>query len=299
MRIINFGSLNIDYVYRVDHFVRPGETILSENLCASCGGKGLNQSIAVSRAGSQIYHAGLIGKDGTMLKNLLKDSGVNVDYVQECDQVTGHAIIQVDQRGQNSILLYSGANYEITEAYVDAVLSNFAKNDVLLVQNEISKVGYIMEQAHKKGLRIIFNPSPINSGIEDLPLDYVDDFILNEIEGHAITEKDEPEQIVEAMLQKFHDSAVVLTLGKKGVLYKHADVTERHGVYHMPCVDTTGAGDTFTGYFVSGIVSGLSIKETLRKASVASSIAISRRGAALSIPRWEEVDHANLKLEPA
>jgi ribokinase len=297
MKIIDFGSLNIDYVYQVDHFVQPGETIMSNDFHVFCGGKGLNQSIAASRAGTDVYHAGLIGKDGILLKNLLCDNGVNVDHVMECDKATGHAMIQVNKNGQNSIILYSGANYEITPAFIESVLSEFDAGDLLLLQNEVSNVGCILETAHKRGLKIAFNPSPMKSNINDLPLNYVDWFIINEIEGHDLSGQTEPVEIADTILQRYPDCAVVLTLGKKGVLYKDAATARRHGVYKVKCIDTTGAGDTFTGYFISGIARGLELEEILKRASIASSIAVSRQGASVSIPNQEEVTNSKLELE--
>ena len=118
MRVVNFGSLNIDYVYRVDHFVRPGETMSAKSLQVQCGGKGLNQSVALARAGVETWHAGLIGPEGRFLKETLDRAGVHTRFVEETAGSTGHAIIQVDSTGQNSILLHDGANGRLTPEFV-------------------------------------------------------------------------------------------------------------------------------------------------------------------------------------
>jgi ribokinase len=289
MKILNFGSLNIDYVYHVDHFVRPGETILSNNLEVFCGGKGLNQSIAISRAGVSVFHAGNIGKDGEILKDCLEKSGVDITFLRKSDKLSGHAIIQVDKSGQNCIILHSGANYDTNEDFIDEVLCNFEKGDIVLLQNEINNIQYIMKKAYQKGLKIAFNPSPINKDIVNYPLQYVDWFILNEIEGNELSSKIVEEDIADKLLDKYPSCAVVLTLGKKGVCYKDNKQIVSHGIYDVKVEDTTAAGDTFTGYFLAGIIKELEVNEILRQASIASSISVSRMGASESIPVLDDV----------
>ena len=147
MKILCFGSCNIDYTYFLDHIVIPGETTDSASLQVSCGGKGLNQSIAAGRAGSTVYHAGKIGNDGDILRRILSDSGVNTFYLETIEEKSGHAIIQVSRAGQNSIILYSGANHKIDKDYIDRVLNDFSNGDILILQNEINNVEYIVEKA--------------------------------------------------------------------------------------------------------------------------------------------------------
>ena len=182
MKVLNFGSLNIDYVYSLDHFVQKGETISSDALNIFPGGKGLNQSLALGRAGVSTIHAGAVGKDGEFLLKLLQESGVNIDYVQFLDSVqTGTAIIQKDKEGDNCIILYSGANHKISKAQVQKTIANFAEGDFLLLQNEINEIDSIMKLAHERGMKIVLNPSPMNEAILALPLEYVDYFLLNEV----------------------------------------------------------------------------------------------------------------------
>jgi len=175
MKILNFGSLNIDYVYQMDHFVREGETISSDSLEIFCGGKGLNQSLALSKSGVKVWHAGAVGElDGEILTQQLEQFGIDTKNIKRVKNKTGHAIIQKNQAGQNGILLYGGANQEITKNQVDQVLNEFRKGDFLILQNEINEVGYIMEQAYGKGMRIVLNPSPMNRKIWSYPLHYVE-----------------------------------------------------------------------------------------------------------------------------
>lgn len=187
MKVLNFGSLNIDYTYQVDHFVRAGETMSSESLQVFSGGKGLNQSIALSKAGADVWHAGAVGAgDGDFLIEQMKKAGVHTELIEHLDGQTGHAIIQKDPAGQNCILLYGGANQRITKEMVDRVLTQFEADDFLILQNEISEIGYIMEKAHEKGMKIVLNPSPMNAKILSYPLEYVDYFLLNEVEASDI-----------------------------------------------------------------------------------------------------------------
>ena len=160
MKVLNFGSLNIDYVYQMAHFIRPGETAPCKTLTAGCGGKGLNQSIALAKAGTEVYHAGLYGGEAQFLLDKMQAAGVNTSLLRLGEGANGHAIIQVDENGQNCIILYGGTNRQITESYVDEVLAHFEAGDVLVLQNEINCMPYVMKRAHEKGLRIAFNAAP-------------------------------------------------------------------------------------------------------------------------------------------
>ncbi|MBO5416196.1 MAG: ribokinase [Clostridia bacterium] len=290
MKILNFGSLNIDYVYSVEHFVRAGETIASNSLNLFCGGKGLNQSVAFAKAGADTYHAGSIGKEGAMLTDMLRSAGANTDFVAVREDIScGHAIIQVNAHGENCILLYGGANHTISDAMVDEVLSHFGEGDMLMLQNEINNIPYIIAQAKKKGMIIALNPSPFTPEILGFGLDKIDWLILNETEGQEITGKEAAEDIISELGKSYPEMRVVLTLGKQGATYAYKGERASHGIFDTPVADTTAAGDTFTGYFFAEIMSGNTPAEALRIASAASAIAVSRKGAAPSIPTKDEV----------
>ncbi|MGI5905842.1 MAG: ribokinase [Candidatus Pararuminococcus gallinarum] len=295
MKILNFGSLNIDNVYSMDHFVRPGETTASLKMETFCGGKGLNQSVALAKAGAPVYHAGKVGADGQMLIDILGEYGVDASLVAMTQGHTGHAIIQVDKKGQNCILLYGGANQEITTDYIDDVLAHFEKGDMLLLQNEINNIDYIIKKAAEKGMILAINPSPISDELVKMDLTPITYFILNEIEGNELTQETDPEKIAQKMRQIYPGCVVVLTLGKQGVMYYDGTNTYTHGIYDVPVVDTTAAGDTFTGFFLSTLMQGEDVPKALEYASVASSLAVSQKGAAPSIPTMEQVKNAKLK----
>lgn len=296
-KILNFGSINVDNVYQVDEFVRPGETIEAQSLELLPGGKGLNQSVALSRAGAQVYHAGKIGSDGQWLLDLMDGAGVHTELVSRSGSVTGKALIQVNHSGQNCIIIHHGANGEITKEDIDSVLQHFGPEDVLLLQNEISNILYLINQTFEHGMKIVWNPSPLSPEFKNYPLEKISCFLLNEIEGCGLTGETEPEKIAQALLKRNPEAKVVLTLGKGGVYYRDAHESCRHGIYRVPVVDTTGAGDTFTGFFLASMMKGLPAEEALRIASVASSIEVSRKGAAAAVPTLEEVENSQLVLQ--
>ena len=295
MKILNFGSLNIDLVYDVPHIVKPGETISSTSFSRFPGGKGLNQSAGLAKAGAEVYHAGNIGADGQFLKDLLADCGADVSRVNVPDMPTGNAVIQVDENGQNSIFLFAGANRANTEETIEKALCGFEAGDLLLLQNEINGNAEIMEKAYARGMKIVLNPSPMDEKILALPLEKVWCFVMNEIEGAALSGETEPEKIIAAMRKKYPESVFVLTLGENGSIYADQEKSFFQGIYPCDVVDTTAAGDTFTGYLLAGLMDGKSPEESMKRAAMASSIAVSRKGAAVSIPEKEEVD---LALKP-
>jgi len=295
MKVLNFGSLNIDYVYSLDHFVQKGETISSDALHIFPGGKGLNQSVALGRAGVSVSHAGAVGKDGDFLLELLKESCVDTKYIQVLEGVqTGTAIIQNDKSGDNCIILYSGANHQITKEQIANTISDFEKGDFLVLQNEINGMDSIVRVAEEKGLKIVLNPSPMNEKILRLPLQYVDYFVLNEVEAAQILGLDNiSEKDGEKFVRELHDAypraKIVLTLGAEGSIYFDGEKLYRQRAYKTEVVDTTAAGDTFSGFFIAGILRGDTVEQAMDTAARAAGIAISRPGAAPSIPKIEEV----------
>ena len=292
MKVLNFGSLNLDYVYDVDHFVLPGETLDTLGRSVKCGGKGLNQSVALARAGADVCHAGCIGEGGEPLKALLEENGVDTASLRKVEGMQGHTVIQVNPAGENCILLYGGSNRCITPAYIDEVMEGFEKGDVLLLQNEISGNGYAIEKGHEKGMTVVLNPSPYDSRLDECDYSKVDIFMVNEVEGRLMAgcDSEDPAVIRECLKKAYPNAAFVLTLGEAGSCYFKGSEEYFQPIYSVKAVDTTAAGDTFCGYFLSSMAQGLSIPECLRHASAASAISVSRSGASPSIPVREEVE---------
>ena len=205
------------------------------------------------------------------------------------DAPDGHTIIQIDKNAQNSILLFGGTNQMLTEEFVDEILSHFTSEDILLLQNEVNLLPYIVDQAYAKGMQIALNPSPFNEKLEAVDMSKIGIFLLNEVEGNQLTGLTEPNEILDKLRELYPHAKVVLTLGKDGAMY--ADETQRvfQPIFKVKAVDTTAAGDTFTGYFLAGLMAGMPMQDVLKMSAKASSIAVTRAGAVPSIPYREEV----------
>ena len=289
MKLLDFGSLNIDHTYQLPHLVKNGETLSSTQYQRSEGGKGFNQAVALAKAGREVFFAGAVGPDGKFLQEYLNTLRINTDYLQVLDAPTGHAIIQLDAAGQNSIILFGGTNVMISRKMIDETLANFECGDYILLQNEISHGEYLIHAAHAKGMHVILNPSPFSPKLLSWPLEKVEWLILNEIEGCDITGRSVPNEMLDELLRRFPQCHVVLTLGAEGSVYADADRRIHQAAIWTEAVDTTAAGDTFTGYFIHEMLKGEAIQFSLKTASYASSIAVSRHGASRSVPQMEEV----------
>lgn len=291
MKILNFGSLNIDHVYQVDHIVAPGETAAAQGLQYAAGGKGLNQSIALAKAGAPVFHAGCVGCDGGWLVEMLKEAGVHTSYLTPVDEVNGHAVIQVDQNGQNCILIHGGSNRALTEEQVDETLARFDKDDLVLIQNETSQVAYIARKCLERGIPLAFNPSPFTPELlETVPFEAVGCLLINENEGQALTGCQAPAEIADRLLAQYPQMRMVLTLGGDGVYYADAERRICQPAFAVKAVDTTGAGDTFTGFFLGLSLRGYSIEDALKYACAAAAVSVTRAGAAPSIPELADVE---------
>ena len=289
MKILNFGSLNLDLVYQMPHFVRAGETRSSTSFTRNVGGKGLNQSVALAKAGAQVYHAGLVGEDGEMLRSFLQENGVDVRFVRTVDAPSGHAVIQVEPAGNNCIFLYGGANQCVTEAFIREALEPFEAGDFLILQNEINDIGRIIELAADRGMQVVLNPSPIADNLKSLPLERISWFILNEIEGAELSGRSDAGDVLEGLTALYPHARIVLTLGSESSVYAGEGRRVHQSAYRVKAVDTTAAGDTFTGFFFAAMAEGAPVEEALRRASKASAISVTRPGAAASIPTLAEV----------
>lgn len=297
MKILNYGSCNVDYVYALDHILKVGETLVADGMETFPGGKGLNQSVAMARAGATVYHAGCIGRDGAFLAALLSEAGVDLTYLKRVDAKNGHAVIQVGRDGHNSICIYPGSNAMIETADIDRALADFSAGDLLLLQNEINRVDYLIERAHAKGMTVVLNPSPINETVLGLELSMLSYIVLNEIEAMDLSGQDDPWRALDFFEAHYPRLRVVLTLGAKGCVYQADGERIARSAYATEAVDTTAAGDTFTGYFVAGLCEGLPTDKILSLATAAASIAVSRRGAAPSIPVRNEVEARLRQIE--
>lgn len=289
MKIYNLGSLNIDYVYEVDHFVSAEETISARKMSVFPGGKGMNQSVALAKAGATVIHGAILGDGGDFLPHAMAQAGVDTSRVKRMNHPSGHAIIQVDKNGQNCIMIYGGTNRLIDRDYIEEFLADAREGDVLLTQNETSGIADAFRIACEKGMQIAFNPSPFDDSIKALPLECVKWWFLNEIEGAELFGSNDPHKIIAAFEEAYPNACLILTLGENGSIFAGDGQRAEQGIYPATPVDTTAAGDTFTGYFLASIVSGRPVTEAMDIAAKASAITVSRMGASTSIPVMSEV----------
>ncbi len=289
VKILNYGSLNIDYVYKVSHFVKPGETLASASLETFSGGKGANQSTALARAGANVSHGGKVGKDGLFLKEKLQKDNANATHIQESSSTNGHACIQVDEKGQNAIILFPGSNKEITKEEIDNALKDFNKGDYLLLQNEINLVEYLIEEGHKRDLIVCLNPAPMGKEVLSYPLHLVDCLIVNETEAKALAHKKDYKEALDALEKLYPKTELILTIGDEGVLYRYNGQKISVAAHQVTVVDTTGAGDTFIGYYLAAKIEGQDAQKCLEFATKASALCVSKQGAQESIPTKDEV----------
>jgi len=290
MRVLNFGSLNVDHVYRVPHIARPGETVAGTVYQRFAGGKGANQSVALARAGAPVAHAGCIGPEGLWLREKLAAEGVDVADIRVAEGPGGHALIQVEDSGQNSIVLFAGANAAISLEHVTTALARMRPGDILLLQNEINATSELISAGAAHGLRVVFNPAPMSPAVVSYPLEKVSMLIVNEHEAQALSGNDRPDTMLAALASRWPRTDLCLTLGAEGALYHSARGQRWHSpAPRVPAVDTTAAGDTFIGYLLAGVLRGEAEPSALAVACRAAAVSVTRPGAMDSIPRPHEV----------
>jgi len=297
MKILVFGSLNIDYVMSVDHIIIPGETQKIDHIQVFPGGKGLNQAAAIARAGFPVSMAGNVGAaDGRLLINMMAEYGVDASCVRTLAGLSGAAYIQVDPSGQNCILIASNANGMNMESGIEAVLSQFDIGDILLLQNEINLLDHIVCAGHQRGMRIYLNPSPFNEKLQNVPLELINGFIFNEVEGEQMTGESDADAILKAMHARYAKAELLLTLGAQGAVLLRGSEIICQPAYQVIPLDTTAAGDTFTGFYLAETARGSAPQAALEIASKAAAIATTRPGAASSIPSLQEVMNEKLMI---
>lgn len=289
MSVLNFGSCCIDHVYSVPHFAAPGETLPCSDYQVHPGGKGLNQSIAMAAAGAKVRHAGKVGEDGLWLLELMASKNIDVSMMNVDAGPTGHANIQVTPEGENSIVLFGGANRTITKSDIDEVLEDVRSGEFLLLQNEISALDYLIDRAREKKMRVVFNAAPMSGDVNALPLEAIELLVINEIEGFELTKKTAPDDIIAILSSRFASTNILLTLGAAGSIYAGKGDSVFQPAMKVDAIDTTAAGDTYVGFFLAGYSAGNSVEECLALATSAAAVCVTRAGAATSIPSVGEL----------
>ncbi|QUJ76192.1 ribokinase [Sulfitobacter albidus] len=287
--IWNLGSINIDKFYGVTHHPAGGETLAAHSFSEGLGGKGANMSVAVARAAAPVSHIGAIGREGRWTRDRLLEYGVDTPHIHEIDVPTGHANIVVDAEGENTIVLFQGANVRLTESMIGAALSEASAGDILLMQNETNGQEYASHTAQKLGLRVAYAAAPFDADAVARLVDRIDIMVLNAIEAAQL------EEATGAPLLALGIRDVVVTLGADGCKWISDQGERAFEAYPAQPVDTTGAGDTFTGYLLAGLDRGLGMEVSIDLALKAGTLMVMRHGTADVIPDLKEIqDHFGL-----
>jgi ribokinase len=287
MTVYNLGSINADVFYMLPHLVGPGETLAASSLYEGLGGKGANMSVAVARAGSVVHHIGAVGADGAWAIERLADYGVGTSFIQTVDEKTGHAIIMVDDNGENAIVIYSGANLRVSDANIAQALGQAKAGDFFITQNETNAQALAAKTAKDARLRVVYAAAPFDASAATAVLPYLDLLILNQIEA---------EQLQSATGMSAHElpiADVIVTLGSSGCFWhdNSAGTETKFAAQEVTPIDTTGAGDTFTGFVLAALDQGKSMAEAIDLGTKAAAIMVTRKGTADVIPTLAEVQN--------
>ena len=290
-KLVNLGSLCIDHVYTVNHVAQTGETVASEAYSVFPGGKGLNQSLAAAKAGAAVKHVGCIGEDGRWLKDVLHEGSVDATGVRVIEGSTGHAIIQVDSQGQNAIVIVGGTNRQISPEIRQETFAGMESGDWLLLQNEINDLDTVLAQAASQDVKVAFNVAPVDGREQTYDYEKVGVLFVNEVEANALAGEEDAVASYEKLQDRYPDTTVVLTLGKDGGYCGRKGMESIHyEPYSVDVVDETAAGDSFIGYFMSGLLSDRSLSGVVDLANAAGALAVTQAGAASSIPELADVE---------
>jgi len=285
MAIWNLGSVNADMVYRLPHLPAPGETLAATDHQRGLGGKGANMSVAAVRAGAQVHHIGAVGEDGLWMRGRLADYGVNVDHLRVIDDVSGHAIIALDTDAENLIIIHPGANIRVDSAELGTVLGAASAGDVAVFQNETNAQAEFAKLAKARGLRVCYAAAPFSVDAVRAVLELIDLLVLNAVEAAQL------EAALDIAITDLPVADVVITLGGDGCRWVSGDTDRTFAAPKVTPVDTTGAGDTFTGYLLAGLDHGLTMEEAIGIAQQAGAVMVTRLGTADVIPTRDEVEN--------
>jgi ribokinase len=289
MAIYNLGSINIDHFYKVPHLPEPGETLAASAYSTGLGGKGANQSVAASRAGSEVHHIGAIGLDGQWIIEKLQGLGINTERISTLNVPTAHAIINVDQAGENAIVIFSSANVMQDKARIRTAFADATKGDFCVLQNETNLVEFAAQHAKAKGLRVVYSAAPFDAGAVQAVLPYIDILVVNEVEAQQLSSE------LGISVETLSTTEVLMTRGSDGASFTTNGSTIEMPAFKVEPVDTTGAGDTYLGFFVAGLDQGKTTQDALRFAAAGAAIQVTREGTADAIPSLVEVSEFLMK----
>ncbi len=293
MTIYNLGSINLDHLYKVAHLPQPGETLVATDFSIGLGGKGANQSIAAARAGSRVVHIGAVGSDGGWAKEQMREYGVDVSFVKTVKTATGHAIINLDQSGENAIVIFPGANNKQDISQIREALKTARPDDILLLQNETILQSEAANIALKCGMKVIYSAAPFSVGAVGKMLPVTSILMMNMLESQQLCAG------LGLKLQSLPVENIIVTKGANGADWHSVKSREigHQPAFAVPVADTTAAGDTFAGYFAAGLDQGMDIMGAMQLGASAAALKVMRSGTASAIPARAQVDEF-LKANP-
>lgn len=290
------GSLNMDLVVNVDIMPKPGQTIIGSNFKEVPGGKGANQAVAMARLNGNVSMIGKVGEDGfgQTLINSLKNDKVDTTYIQTAKGATGVALITVDKNAQNSIVVSPGANFEVKEDDIDNNIEAIKNSDIVVLQLEtpLNTIKYALNKAKELNKYTILNPAPAVK-LDDEIIKNVDLLTPNETEleiisGVSIETEEDIQKAAQIMIEKGVKELIV-TLGSKGSLYINKEKSMFKKAYKVEAVDTTAAGDSYTGALAVALSQDKNIEDAMDFASKVGALSVLKEGAQSSLPTLEDV----------
>jgi|TARA_B110000914_G_C15519872_1_gene476163 ribokinase len=284
MTIFNLGSINIDHVYMLKRIPKPGETLSALESLTNIGGKGLNISAAAHQAGADVRHIGIISAADPLVLDKILDLGLDCTLISQIDTQTGHAIVYVDENAENTIVIHGGANLHFSEAQIRHALSSARPNDWLILQNETNANEIGISIAREKGMKIALVAAPFDTKEMPEQIKKVDLVSMNKTESELF------EAATGASLSQFKSIDFLITYGAEGAMFLSNGIAQRIAAHKVRSVDTTGAGDTFFGVFMTHFINGDGVKIALERANAAAALAVQRTGVAAIAPNKKEID---------
>lgn len=294
MAIFNLGSINADNFYKVPHLPQPGETQAATAHHTGLGGKGANQSVAAALAASHVKHIGATGSDGQWAVDRLAGFGVDVTHISQVETPTAHAIINVDDSGENAIVVFPGANQKQSLTKAKTAIATAQKGDILLLQNETNLQVEVAQEAKRRGMYVIYSAAPFSAEAARLMLPYTDLLVVNEVEAGQLT------KALGVKMAEIPVKSLLITRGSKGSLWRDRETGQEVFVpsFKVTPVDTTGAGDCYIGYTAAGLDQGLPFDLAMRLGTAAAALKVTKYGTADAIPTRGEVDAFLAEREP-
>ncbi|WP_050928849.1 ribokinase [Aestuariivita boseongensis] len=285
MTIWNLGSINLDLIYGMDRLPGRGETVAATSKAEFLGGKGTNMSVAAARAAARVCHIGAVGPDGRWAKDRLLEYGVDTRHIAQIDSPTGHAIVAVEVAGENQIIIFSGANRAIPPELVSNALAEAQTGDILILQNETNAQVETAQMGKELGLRVCYAAAPFDADAVKAVLPFLDFLILNAVEAQQL------QTALGTAISDLPVRDIIVTKGADGAewICTETGSNQAFPARKVQAVDTTGAGDTFTGYVLAGLDRGMPMAQAISQAMLAASIMVTRHGTADVIPDLKDI----------